>query len=111
MIDGQCYQIYNSTTLYVFPSLSCTDGQAIPSTYQTTRETWIYNDKIKNFYKSLVNYNVSVNYNTSTQVVGHIWSNPAWYEMLSPDSLILPAVIVVLCLFKLILNMIMGVRR
>lgn len=111
MNDGQCYQIYNATTLYVYPSLSCSDGEPIPSTYQTTREIWSFNDKTRDFYKSSVNNNVSVNYNTSTQAVAHIWRNPSWFELLSPDSLLLPAVIVVLCFNRILINMIMGVKR
>lgn len=111
MTDGVCYQIYNSTTLYVYPSLSCTDNQPIPSTHYTTREIWYFNEKTKDFYKASTSDNVSVNYNTTSQVVGHIWSTPTWSQLIEPSYLVLPATIVVLCLANLILNMIMGVRR
>lgn len=111
MRDGVCYQISNSTTLYVYPNLTCTDGQAIPATSSTTRETWIFNEKTKDFYKSSTSNNVSVNYNTSNPVTGHIWHTPSWSELVEPSAYLLPATIVVLCLANVILKMFMGVRR
>ena len=111
MTDGVCYQIYNSTTLYVFPSLSCTEGSLIPSTQSTTREIWYFNEKTKEFYKSSTSSNVAVNYSGTSQAVAHVWSTPTFWDLVAPGDLVLPACIIVLCLAKLLINMFMGVRR
>lgn len=111
MRDNVCYSVSSSTQLYVYPNLSCTEGQPVPSTQSTLREVWNLNDQTNEWYKYQQS-NVGVNTNFSgTLTIGHLWVEPSWFDKISPSSLLLPAVIVVLCFFKLIINMYMGVRR
>lgn len=99
-----CYTIANATTAYNYPNLNCTPGNPVPNATNTIRDTFIL---IDGQWYNTVRTNTSVSNNTQL-VVAEL---PLPYQDMPVRDLILPAVILMICLFNLILNMIKGVRR
>lgn len=110
MREGLCYAYNSSTSIYAYPNLTCIDGSPVPTAQNTVRQIWTY-DEVRDEYIFSSQSNANVNYNSGTSVIAHVYSEPAWYTLVSPNYLFLGALFFVFCFFKLILNMFMGVRR
>ena len=105
--DGICYTIQNATTLYTYPDLPCTEGGTLPSFSNRTRDTYIRGD---NGIYVLSSRTTTSNTIGTTLSVTHLW-NSDWWNLIHPQHYVLPATLLIICFFSLILKMFMGVRR
>jgi hypothetical protein len=105
--NGICYTISNATTYYAYPGLTCTEGQALPNFTNRQRDTYI---KDENGYFIQSQSTTISNTIGTTYSVAHLWDE-SWQEKIDLNSLVLPATLIILALFSIILKMFMGVKR
>ena len=98
MENGLCYILYNSSTIYAFPDLSCSEGSVLPSFSSTTRQTYyLYDGKP---YLSNIS-TITNSYNNYSTYVAHV-SNGDRYQFVGLGDFLLPAVLIMLCFFAVI---------
>lgn len=99
MDEGLCYIYNNSTTLYAFPDLSCSEGSPLPSFSNTTRQIYyLYDGKAVHSRTDSVSWGVGSNYSS---YIAHIATGDR-LEFVPLGYFILPATLFVLCFFAVI---------
>lgn len=99
MENGLCYILYNSSTIYAFPELHCSEGSILPSFSSTTRQTYYLHDGKPYLSNSTTITNSG--YNNYSSYVAHIATGDR-YEFVGLGSFLLPAVLIMLCFFAVI---------
>ena len=99
-----CYTIQSATQAYDYTNLNCTPGAVVPNATNTPRDTLILVDG--EWHRT---QRTTTNVTSSTAIV--VENLPLPHTSLHTRDVILPAVLVVLCVFALIMRMFMGVRR
>ena len=103
-MEGRCLVVANATTVYDYTNANCTPGNVMPTgTY--TRDTYILVDGVW-LRTARASQTIS---GTSTQIVTARVPDPR--NDLGIRDVLLPAVLLIICLFSLILKMFTGVRR
>lgn len=96
MENGDHYVITSANSLYYLPSSSCSEGSTV--NIRNAQVIRVYNVDgkfIKSDFYTISNYN-DANY------ICHIWN--VGKDQLNPNYLILPAVILVVCLFHIVFS-------
>ena len=99
-----CFTISNATTAYNYPNLTCTEGNAVPNATNTRRDTYILIDG-KWYQTATTTTSIT---SSNALVVSEL---PNTFEAIPYRDLVLPAALIVLCLFGVIMRMFRGVRR
>lgn len=96
MQTDNCYVYYDKDTLYVFPSLVCTDGGQLPGFVSTTRDTYsISRGRLIKTESASVNYS---DFDYSPYVV-HVYHGESFLDF---NYLVLPCTLLVICFFTVI---------
>lgn len=98
MDDGTCFIYNGSSSLYAFPSLTCTEGQTVSGLTNVQRQTYTL---INGRYVLTRVDTLSNQYPQYSEYVWHRWDNSRDYGF-SRDSFILPATLLVICFFYII---------
>lgn len=102
MVDGDRYVVNSQNTLYRIPNASCSEGDTIVLQNTVVNRVYLVNGK----WQVADNYTTS-NYNPSSYVC-HVWDNNS--QFFNVNYLILPAVLIMLCLFFVINKWFMRLR-
>lgn len=96
MQNGDHYVINSASSLYYLPNSSCSEGASI--TLNNTQVVRVYDINGK---WTKADYFTTSNYNSNNYIC-HVWN--VGKDNLNPNYLLLPAVIIVLCLFRIIFS-------
>ena len=102
MKDGDKYVVNSQNTLYRLTNTSCSEGDTVVLQNTPVERVFLVNGK----WQVADNYTTS-NYSSSSYIC-HIWDNNS--QFFNVNYLILPAVLIMLCLFFVINKWFMRLR-
>lgn len=107
MNAGTCYIYNNSSTIYAFPDLNCSDGSPLPTFSTTTRQTYyLYDGKAVYSRSDSVSWGTGSSYST---YIAHIATGDR-LEFVPLGYFVLPSVLIMLCFFSVIYHWFIRLR-